>query len=101
VAASISNICAAPWWSAACQPKTAARLSEAELLEFLLLPSFSLRDTVTEISGRGVGLDVVADMLKQVRGTIRITTRRAGQPFPDAAAADAVGDPQPAGGDCR
>lgn len=58
--------------------ETAARLSEAELLEFLLLPSFSLRDTVTEISGRGVGLDVVADMLKQVRGTIRITTR-AGQ----------------------
>ncbi|WP_432239246.1 hybrid sensor histidine kinase/response regulator [Herbaspirillum robiniae] len=55
--------------------ETAARLSEAELLEFLLLPSFSLRDTVTEISGRGVGLDVVADMLKQVRGTIRITTR--------------------------
>ena len=55
--------------------ETAARLSEAELLEFLLLPSFTLRETVTEISGRGVGLDVVADMLKQVRGTIRITTR--------------------------
>ncbi|MET3432218.1 two-component system sensor histidine kinase and response regulator WspE [Herbaspirillum seropedicae] len=58
--------------------ETAERLSEAELLEFLLLPSFSLRDTVTEISGRGVGLDVVADMLKQVRGAIRITTQ-AGQ----------------------
>ncbi|NUT62547.1 hybrid sensor histidine kinase/response regulator [Herbaspirillum sp. C9C3] len=56
-------------------PEIAARLSEAELLDFLLLPSFSLRETVTEISGRGVGLDVVADMLKQVRGTIRITTR--------------------------
>lgn len=54
----------------------AARLSDAELLDFLLLPSFSLRDTVTEISGRGVGLDVVADMLKQVRGTIRIITRK-------------------------
>lgn len=54
----------------------AARLSDAELLDFLLLPSFSLRDTVTEISGRGVGLDVVADMLKQVRGTIRITARK-------------------------
>ncbi|MDR9848167.1 hybrid sensor histidine kinase/response regulator [Herbaspirillum huttiense] len=53
----------------------AERLSDAELLDFLLLPSFSLRETVTEISGRGVGLDVVADMLKQVRGTIRITTR--------------------------
>ena len=51
-----------------------ARLSEAELLDFLLLPGFSLRETVTEISGRGVGLDVVADMLKQVRGTVRITS---------------------------
>ncbi|AKZ63749.1 chemotaxis protein CheA [Herbaspirillum hiltneri N3] len=51
-----------------------ARLSESELLEFLLLPGFSLRDTVTDISGRGVGLDVVADMLKQVRGTVRITS---------------------------
>jgi two-component system sensor histidine kinase and response regulator WspE len=49
-----------------------ARLSEAELLEFLLLPGFSLRQEVTDISGRGVGLDVVADMLKQVRGTMRI-----------------------------
>lgn len=53
---------------------TVAQLSEAELLEFLLLPSFSLRDTVTDISGRGVGLDVVSNMLKQVRGTIRIST---------------------------
>ena len=51
-----------------------ARLSESELLDFLLLPGFSLRDTVTEISGRGVGLDVVADMLKQVRGTVRISS---------------------------
>jgi len=55
--------------------ETVARLSEAELLEFLLLPSFTLRDTVTDISGRGVGLDVVADMLKQVRGTLRIHTQ--------------------------
>ena len=53
---------------------TVAQLSEAELLEFLLLPSFSLRDTVTDISGRGVGLDVVSNMLKQVRGTMRISS---------------------------
>lgn len=52
--------------------ETVQQLSEAELLEFLLLPSFSLRETVTSISGRGVGLDVVANMLKQVRGTVRI-----------------------------
>ncbi|MDB5459120.1 MAG: response regulator [Caulobacteraceae bacterium] len=51
-----------------------ARLSEAELLEFLFLPGFTLKEAVTQISGRGVGLDVVQDMLKQVRGTVRVTT---------------------------
>jgi two-component system sensor histidine kinase and response regulator WspE len=53
---------------------TVDQMSEAELLEFLLLPNFTTRDTVTDISGRGVGLDVVADMLRQVRGKIRIFT---------------------------
>ncbi|RKT25590.1 two-component system sensor histidine kinase and response regulator WspE [Paraburkholderia sp. RAU2J] len=52
---------------------TAARLSEAELLEFLFLPGFSLRDQVTEVSGRGVGLDAVHDVVKRVRGSVRIT----------------------------
>jgi two-component system, chemotaxis family, sensor histidine kinase and response regulator WspE len=53
--------------------ETAARLSEIELLEFLFLPGFSLRDQVTEVSGRGVGLDAVHDVVKRVRGTVRIT----------------------------
>jgi two-component system sensor histidine kinase and response regulator WspE len=52
----------------------AAQLSEAELLEFLFLPGFSVRDTVTEISGRGVGLDAVQDMVKQLRGSLRVST---------------------------
>jgi two-component system sensor histidine kinase and response regulator WspE len=51
-----------------------ARLSEAELLEFLFLPGFTLKEAVTQISGRGVGLDAVQDMLKQVRGTVRVST---------------------------
>jgi two-component system sensor histidine kinase and response regulator WspE len=53
--------------------ETAARLSEIELLEFLFLPGFSLRDQVTEVSGRGVGLDAVHNVVKRVRGTVRIT----------------------------
>jgi two-component system sensor histidine kinase and response regulator WspE len=52
-----------------------ASLSEAELLEFLFLPGFSMKDTVTDISGRGVGLDVVQDMVKQVRGTVRVSSQ--------------------------
>jgi two-component system sensor histidine kinase and response regulator WspE len=51
---------------------TAARLSEQELLDFLLLPGFSMRDQVTDVSGRGVGLDAVHEMVKAVRGTVRI-----------------------------
>lgn len=53
----------------------APRLSETELLEFLFLPGFSLKDEVTEISGRGVGLDAVQSMVKSVRGTIRVATQ--------------------------
>ena len=53
----------------------AGRLSDEELLEFLFLPSFTMRDNVTEISGRGVGLDVVQDMVKRLRGKVHIATR--------------------------
>jgi two-component system sensor histidine kinase and response regulator WspE len=56
-------------------PPAAEKLSESELLEFLFVPGFSLKDTVTEISGRGVGLDVVQNMVKSVRGAIRVSTQ--------------------------
>jgi two-component system, chemotaxis family, sensor histidine kinase and response regulator WspE len=54
----------------------ADKLSEPELLEFLFLPGFTLKETVTEISGRGVGLDAVQNMVKSVRGSIRIGNQR-------------------------
>jgi len=53
---------------------TAARMSDQELLDFLLLPGFSMRAQVTDVSGRGVGLDAVHEMVKAVRGTVRIVT---------------------------
>ncbi|MDB6021984.1 MAG: cheW-like domain protein, partial [Pedosphaera sp.] len=56
-------------------PGAAANLSEAELLEFLLLPGFTMKSAVTELSGRGVGLDVVQNMVRSVRGNIRIATQ--------------------------
>ncbi|MEO6382876.1 MAG: hybrid sensor histidine kinase/response regulator, partial [Thermomonas sp.] len=56
--------------------QTAQRFTEAELLEFLFLPGFTIRDVVTQISGRGVGLDVVQNMIKQVRGSVRVSSRR-------------------------
>jgi two-component system sensor histidine kinase and response regulator WspE len=51
---------------------TAARLSDQELLAFLLLPGFSMREQVTDVSGRGVGLDAVHEMVKAVHGAVRI-----------------------------
>ncbi|BCP55748.1 hybrid sensor histidine kinase/response regulator [Kaistia sp. 32K] len=55
---------------------TAAHLSEAELLEFLFLPGFSMKGSVSHISGRGVGLDAVQAMAKQVRGLVSVTSER-------------------------
>jgi two-component system, chemotaxis family, sensor histidine kinase and response regulator WspE len=57
--------------------ETAARLTEAELVEFLFLPGFSMKETVTAVSGRGVGLDVVHEMVKRVRGSVRMTSTHA------------------------
>ena len=56
-------------------PEIVARLTDAEILEFLFLPGFSTAEKVTEISGRGVGLDVVQTMVHEVSGQIRITTQ--------------------------
>ena len=53
----------------------AKTLSEEELLEFLFLPGFSLRDQVTDISGRGVGLDVVQNVVKSVGGNVRLNNQ--------------------------
>jgi len=53
----------------------AAKMSNAELIEFLFLPRFTLKESVTEISGRGVGLDVVRNMVKQLRGTVSISSQ--------------------------
>jgi two-component system sensor histidine kinase and response regulator WspE len=50
----------------------AKELSEAELLEFLFLPGFSTKEHVTEVSGRGVGLDVVHNMVRAVGGSVRV-----------------------------
>ena len=54
-------------------PSLAERMTDSELLQFLFLPGFTLKETVTEISGRGVGLDIVQNMARGVRGSVRVT----------------------------
>ena len=58
-----------------CGQDMAAELSDHELLEFLFLPNFSTRKSVSKISGRGVGMDVVHSVINEVRGKIRSATK--------------------------
>jgi two-component system, chemotaxis family, sensor kinase CheA len=52
----------------------AARLTDAETLEYILRPGFSTAEEVTEVSGRGVGMDVVQSVLHRLKGTVHIET---------------------------
>ncbi len=52
----------------------AQAMSSAELLDFLLLPAFSLKATASQVSGRGVGLDVVQTTVRQLYGTVGLET---------------------------
>lgn len=56
-------------------PEMVSQLSQSELVPFLFLPGFTLKERVTEISGRGVGLDVVQNLVKSVRGSVRVFTQ--------------------------
>ena len=52
-----------------------AAASEDELLSLIFEPGFSTADRVTDLSGRGVGMDVVRNNLKLIRGDIRVDTQ--------------------------
>ncbi len=59
-------------------PEEADRLDETEMLALVFRPGFSTADEITEVSGRGVGLDVVQTVLHRLKGSVDIETR-AGQ----------------------
>jgi two-component system chemotaxis sensor kinase CheA len=52
----------------------AASLTETETLDLILQPGFSTAKEITELSGRGVGLDVVHSVLARLKGTVQIET---------------------------
>jgi chemotaxis protein histidine kinase CheA len=57
-------------------------LTEAELLDLIFLPEFSTRETVSEVSGRGVGLDAVKNLIENAGGRISVKSlRNAGTTF--------------------
>lgn len=55
-------------------PEQAARLSEQEALELIFRPGFSTKDRATDLSGRGVGMDVVKETTNKLRGRLSIDT---------------------------
>ena len=54
-----------------------AQLTESEILSLILAPGFSTAKQVTDISGRGVGMDVVRRNVEALRGTIEIASKPA------------------------
>ncbi|SDD61558.1 chemotaxis protein CheA [Aquimonas voraii] len=55
---------------------TAARLSPTEALQLIFLPGFSTKEQATDISGRGVGMDVVKSKLAELNGQVLIESVR-------------------------
>ncbi len=53
-------------------PEQAENMSDKEAFELLFMPGFSTADQVSEVSGRGVGMDVVASTIHTLRGTIEV-----------------------------
>lgn len=53
-------------------PEQAAEMSDEEAINLIFVPGFSTKDEVTDVSGRGVGMDVVRDVVKSLNGTISV-----------------------------
>jgi len=51
------------------------RMAESDILFFVFYPGFSTKEVASDISGRGVGLDVVAAQLRKIKGDIRISSK--------------------------
>ncbi|MDI9633121.1 MAG: chemotaxis protein CheA [Methanolinea sp.] len=56
-------------------PAEAESMSREQIIEFLFHPGFSTAEKITDISGRGVGLDVVRTALEALHGTIKVESR--------------------------
>lgn len=52
--------------------EAAAELSKEEAYELLFRPGFSTAEVITDVSGRGVGLDVVKNSIESLKGTVRV-----------------------------
>ena len=53
-------------------PEEAENLTQKEIIDFLFMPSFSMAKQITDISGRGVGLDVVKSNIEALGGDVSV-----------------------------
>ncbi len=56
-------------------PEMLAGMSEEEITQFIFLPGFSTTEVVSNLSGRGVGMDVVRTNLDKINGTVDVSSR--------------------------
>ena len=56
-------------------PEQAENMSDKEIIDLLFLPSFSTKEQVSEISGRGVGLDVVKSKIEALSGEVEVKSK--------------------------
>jgi two-component system chemotaxis sensor kinase CheA len=53
-----------------------SRLTELDILNLIFEPGFSTAQEVTEVSGRGVGMDIVRTVLDRLKGTVQVSTQK-------------------------
>jgi len=56
-------------------PDAAARMSDTEAFNLIFAPGFSTKEQISDISGRGVGMDVVKTKINQLNGTVHIHSK--------------------------
>lgn len=54
----------------------AQEMIESELLDLIFLPGFSTAEIVTDVSGRGVGMDIVKNNIQKIGGSVEVYTKR-------------------------
>ncbi len=56
-------------------PEQAENLTQKEIIDFLFMPSFSMAKKITDVSGRGVGLDVVKSNIETLGGDVEVKSK--------------------------
>ncbi|MHB8919353.1 MAG: chemotaxis protein CheA, partial [Desulfocucumaceae bacterium] len=56
------------------KPEAVGRMSDREAMDLIFLPGFSTAQEVSDVSGRGVGMDIVSNQIEQINGTVEFSS---------------------------